>query len=266
MESLRDAGHPEHQLSPRRLGRRAPRRLPHGRGHVRQDAPGGEVGPRRRPPDPGQHAGHGRDAGGPAGRLRAAPGHGHHALEPVHADHDGAGRARSRRSRRASPRSSTPGCSGCRRRRRSRSRPPRPPTTAGWRSARWRRPGMAFEDILQDVRRARVRHPRRQRHRVHQPRRDREPVGLPADPAGQRPRGVHRGPVPRPPGDARPAQPGGLQGPLRRVRVRAGLRRLAGAGLRVDGRPARVRSALPVRPVRHGCPAATGWRRRRSVP
>ena len=54
-----------------------------------------------------------------------------------------------------------------------------------------------------DVRRPRVRHPGRQRDRVRQPRRDGEPVGLPADPAGQRARGVHRGPVPRPPGDAR---------------------------------------------------------------
>ena len=57
-----------------------------------------------------------------------------------------------------------------------------------------------------DVRRARLRHPRRQRDRVHQPRRDGQPVGLPADPAGQRPDRLDRGPLPRPPGDARPAQ------------------------------------------------------------
>ena len=91
------------------------------------------LGQRGGPADPGQHAGHGRDAARPAGGVRAPHPHGHHALEPVLPDHPGAG-ARSEISPAESERLNLLAVRARRRRRRSRSRPPRPRTTAGWRS------------------------------------------------------------------------------------------------------------------------------------
>ena len=111
--------------------------------------------------------------------------------------------------------------------------------------------GMTLEDDPGDVGRARLRDPRRQRHRVHQPRRDREPVGLPADPAGQRPDALHRGPVPGPRGDARaPQRPRAS----RAAAARASTRGSAAAPGRAPTRGPATRSS-PTRSARTSRPA-----------
>ena len=161
-----------------------------------------QVGARRGAADPGQHARHRRDARRPAGRLRAAPGHGHHALEPVHADHDGAGERAARGHARPV---------GEAQRLAVRAVGTAPFQVKTTEATHYRRlaigqmqaAGHGPRGDPQDLRRARLRDPGRQRDRVRQPRRDGQPVGLPADPAGQRPDRVDRGPVPRPRGHAR---------------------------------------------------------------
>ena len=185
---------------------------------------------------------------GPAGRLRAAPGHGHHALEPVHADHDGAGQraqgdhaGRVREAQRVAVRAVEDGAVPGQDHRGD-------PLPAARRSARWRRRGCRSRTILRTSvgRGFGIRDGNGIVFINHDG--TVNPSGFLPIPLGNVRDLVHRGPVPGPRGHARAAQPGGLQGSLRRVRVLAGLRRIAGTCVRLDGRPARVRSAVPVRP------------------
>jgi MoaA/NifB/PqqE/SkfB family radical SAM enzyme len=95
------------------------------------------------------------------------------------------------------------------------------------------------------ARRARLRHPRRQRHHVHRRQRRRDAVRLPAPGRGQRPPGQRALALPgrrRVPG---PALARDVPRPLRRLHVPGAVRGLAGAG--VGGQRRRPRRGPPVR-------------------
>ena len=118
------------------------------------------------------------------------------------------------------------------------------------------RPGDDRRGDRGDEHRARLRDPRRQRDHVRQLRRRHLPVRLPPRRRRQRPPRRHRRGLPAQPALHVAARRGGVQGPLRPLRVRRPLRRLACPRVHVDGRPARERPALPVRPAGRACRGA----------